>query len=304
MRGAEFTKLMRNRVRDTEQQELPALVAAYEKILGHVQREAVAGFKSEALIAAQWQPPPEGNMVDEAAVAAYATAQLQKLHRKVVVSVAGPTFVRLGISWDVTNPYVAQLLGQSGKRIGKAVDEAVSPRLREIVLGAYERGLSALDTAALISEQLTEFRPASARMLARTDLNGLANGASVMAATVAGVGFKQWLTASDDRVREQHVEADGQTVPVDQPFQVCGEELMFPGDPAASDECSANCRCTVVYVDGVEEAVVASSNGASAAPVSVQVAAASTSPETEAVVQKMAELVEQLGATLERCGGR
>ena len=239
-------------------------------------------------------------MLAEAAVAAYAARQLQKLHRKVVVSVAGPTFVRLGISWDVTNPYVAQLLEQSGKRVGKAVDEAVSPRLREIVFGAYERGLSALDTAALISEQLTEFRPASARMLARTDLNGLANGASVMAATVAGVGLKQWVTAQDDRVREQHVEANGQTVPVDQPFQVCGEELMFPGDPAASDECAANCRCTVVYVDGVEEAVVASSNGFAPQPVSVQVAAASTSPETEAVVQKMAELVEQLADTLER----
>jgi hypothetical protein len=86
-------------------------------------------------------------------------------------------------------------------------------------------------------------------MLARTDLNGLANGASVMAASLVGVTYKQWLTAEDDKVRETHAEADGQTVPVDQPFDVGGEQLDYPGDPAGSDDEVCNCRCTVIYTD-------------------------------------------------------
>ncbi len=95
-------------------------------------------------------------------------------------------------------------------------------------------------------------------MLARTDLNSLANGGSVMAAQMVGVGFKTWLTAEDDRVREEHVEADGQTVPIDQPFDVGGEALDYPGDPAGSDAMVCNCRCTVIYSDSLDVAEVAS----------------------------------------------
>jgi hypothetical protein len=87
-------------------------------------------------------------------------------------------------------------------------------------------------------------------MLARTDLNSLSNGGSVMAAQMVGAGFKQWLTAGDDRVRETHAEADGQIVPIDQEFDVGGEALDYPGDPSGSDEEVCNCRCTVIYVDG------------------------------------------------------
>lgn len=291
MNASELNKALKTRRRDAER-ELPALAAAYERILRKIDAEALSQFNRQAMVASPWQPPPEGNLLDEAAIATYASSQVSRIHSRIVTSTAGPTLVRMGISWDVTSPFATQLLGQAAKRTGKAVSEAVQPRLREIILGAYERGLSVQDAAALIEEKLTEFRPATARMLARTDLNGIGNGASVMAARMVGVQYKQWLTAEDDRVREQHVEADGQTVPVDQPFQVCGEEADYPGDPALSDECAANCRCTVVYVDAVDEPVTASANG-TAQPVTVQVAAATTSPE-------VMEMLERLGGFLER----
>ncbi len=67
----------------------------------------------------------------------------------------------------------------------------------------------------------------------------------------AGMGVvlkKQWLAASDERVRDSHADADGQEVEPDEPFVVNGEELMYPGDPAGSAENVINCRCTQVPV--------------------------------------------------------
>lgn len=62
--------------------------------------------------------------------------------------------------------------------------------------------------------------------------------------------LKQWVATSDGRTRDEHSDADGQIVPVDEPFEVGGEELMFPGDfsMGASAWNTVNCRCTVVYI--------------------------------------------------------
>lgn len=60
--------------------------------------------------------------------------------------------------------------------------------------------------------------------------------------------FKQWITSGDDRVRDEHAAADGQIVPVDQPFIVGGEDLMMPNDPGGSPENTINCRCDMVSV--------------------------------------------------------
>ena len=62
--------------------------------------------------------------------------------------------------------------------------------------------------------------------------------------------LKEWRATEDGRTRDAHHLADGQRVPVDEPFVVDGEELMFPGDFSlgASPENTINCRCTVVYV--------------------------------------------------------
>ncbi len=51
----------------------------------------------------------------------------------------------------------------------------------------------------------------------------------------------------DSKTREDHAEADGQEVGMDEPFDVGGEQLMYPGDPAGSAGNVINCRCTVIY---------------------------------------------------------
>lgn len=59
---------------------------------------------------------------------------------------------------------------------------------------------------------------------------------------------KSWNNAGDDRVREAHQDVDD--VAINESFDVGGEPMIGPGDPQASDENTANCRCYVTY-DGV-----------------------------------------------------
>ncbi len=67
----------------------------------------------------------------------------------------------------------------------------------------------------------------------------------------AGVERKGWLSSRDDHVRPAHRSAEQQYkggIPVDQPFNVGGEMLMYPADPAGSAANIINCRCLQIAV--------------------------------------------------------
>lgn len=72
------------------------------------------------------------------------------------------------------------------------------------------------------------------------------------AMSAAGVEYKSWLSSHGPNVREAHAEAEEQysdePIPIDEPFVVDGEELMYPGDPDGSPENVINCHCVQIAV--------------------------------------------------------
>lgn len=60
---------------------------------------------------------------------------------------------------------------------------------------------------------------------------------------------KEWVTVGDERVRSSHVAADSQVRLVNEPFNVGGEQLRWPGDTSlgATAGTVINCRCSAVY---------------------------------------------------------
>lgn len=54
-----------------------------------------------------------------------------------------------------------------------------------------------------------------------------------------------WDATLDEFTRPHHFEADGLTVPIDEPFVIYGERMMFPGDDSlgATAKNLINCRC-------------------------------------------------------------
>lgn len=64
---------------------------------------------------------------------------------------------------------------------------------------------------------------------------------------------KQWVATLDKRTRDAHGHADGQTVDINDYFDVGGEQMEYPADPSASADNVYNCRCTMISVDEVVE---------------------------------------------------
>ena len=61
--------------------------------------------------------------------------------------------------------------------------------------------------------------------------------------------YHTWLSERDDRVRPTHITADGQRVPVNEPFWVGGYRMMYPTDSSlgAGPEEIVNCRCVEIF---------------------------------------------------------
>ena len=91
-------------------------------------------------------------------------------------------------------------------------------------------------------------------MTARTETQAAVNRGSLEAYKQSGVvEAKMWLATLDDRVREHHLDAHRQVVPLEAKFEVGGEMVDGPGDGSAANV--INCRCALVPVLGNTKAL-------------------------------------------------
>lgn len=92
-----------------------------------------------------------------------------------------------------------------------------------------------------ITERLPVYRT---ELIARTELTRMANVGSFNLFKAWDVQGKEWVTAGDSDVRESHKAMNHQKRPIDEPFESgAGNALMYPGDPGAPIDDTANCRC-------------------------------------------------------------
>jgi HK97 family phage portal protein len=84
--------------------------------------------------------------------------------------------------------------------------------------------------------------------IARTETMRMSNAGAKALYKDWGVHEKEWLATLDSRTRPEHLAANKQVVAIDSTFEVGGEELQFPGDPAGSPANTCQCRCTVLPV--------------------------------------------------------
>lgn len=94
-----------------------------------------------------------------------------------------------------------------------------------------------------------------AKVIARTETNRAWNAGVLAAAQYyqppTGRGWtKTWDADLDGHERLAHRRADGQTRGLTDTFQVGGEDLRFPGDPAGRPDNVINCRCNMTIKKG------------------------------------------------------
>lgn len=86
--------------------------------------------------------------------------------------------------------------------------------------------------------------------MAATESNAIMCYGELADAVEAGKTKKIWHTIIDGREREWHEEVNGVTIPIDEPFEVNGELMMYPLDDSlgAGADNIANCRCCAEYI--------------------------------------------------------
>lgn len=145
------------------------------------------------------------------------------------------------------------------KAVKRGIDLAYGKKqITASVTSSILQGKSISHIADDLQSRITNMSRNSAIRAARTAITSAQNGgrqAGYEAAAKMGIKLrKRWIATKDGRTRHFHAMADGQTVEIDQPFSVGGEDLMYPGDPSGSAKNIYNCRCTMrtVEKEGIE----------------------------------------------------
>jgi len=144
--------------------------------------------------------------------------------------------------------YNAWMTAHAAKNITKISKTTKKEIAKVIQLGADEN-LTRKEIAKKIRKHGAVINPFRAITIAKTEMHTASVKAINDSVEATRIDFKrEWIATADESTREDHSEADGQTVAMDDEFFVGGEGLKFPGDPSGSAENIINCRCVIGYL--------------------------------------------------------
>lgn len=215
------------------------LAEAIVKILGGFMRFGIAPDPS-----AIWSTAPLWDRLIDGLM-----NRLQQLARAGWISTAGQ--LGLDLPWNPDDPFLADALARTRNLMVRTPDE-VYRQIVDVLGRSVAAGQTVEDQANAVRHVLdvtgTENWPARARTVAVTEVHRAWNFGALAASMRAQIQLRQqllkrWDARDDSATRPGHRRADGQTVPINQPFIVNLEPLMAPGDPAGSPGNVINCRC-------------------------------------------------------------
>jgi len=172
--------------------------------------------------------------------------------------------------------FITQSVAQSTAQIATTTNKVLAGAVDQVQQEAFEVGqqLNNFQVSRDAGDNFRKRIPGRTNMIAVTEVQRAVEGIQSIEAGIIidgardivllGQGnvqaFKQWITRGDERVRRtppdvfDHVNADGQQRRIEEPFNVSGQALQFPGDTrlGATAGNVINCRChaaTVIDID-------------------------------------------------------
>ena len=123
-------------------------------------------------------------------------------------------------------------------------------QIQSVTLQSILQGESIPNMAKRIANTMGEMNRKASIRYARTAMTSAQNAGrkdAYQRAKGLGINLQQeWIATLDFRTRHAHRQLDGQIRDIDEPFQVDGYGIEYPGDPAAPGYLVYNCRCTTV----------------------------------------------------------
>lgn len=165
--------------------------------------------------------------------------------------------LKIDTSYTLYDRQTAELLlsdeavGKRAQRIADVKDITWNKKqVQSTMLQGIIQGKSIPDLATSLALAVGEKNRKAAIRNARTMTTGVQNAGRVAGyerAKEMGIDTRmQWVATLDGRTRHEHRLLDGQVRDTDEPFEVDGEKIRFPGDPQAAPRLVYNCRCTLI----------------------------------------------------------
>lgn len=164
--------------------------------------------------------------------------------------------VGLATSFNVKDPNIIRGIESQVQKFAEEVNGTTWDKLKDSIQEGIRDGESIDDIAKRVEAVMDERIRSSGEAIARTEVNRAANFGTAQGWKQSGVvKEKRWLSALDSRVRPTHIEAHGQTVGIDEDFEVGGCSGPAPGSIDCAREV-VRCRCSMVAVLDVPEPVL------------------------------------------------
>lgn len=169
---------------------------------------------------------------------------------KLLQTAGGESLLELGIDIDFElKPAVEKWVNAKVLKLAGNVNETTKRKIKRTLIQGIEEGQTIEDMRKGIQGVFTQATTSRARTIARTETNSVINRGTIEAWKQSEiVEQKVWLTAPGaETPRHELVPGlNGQTVGLNDFFNVQGEMLDSPGDPSGSPENVINCRCAMI----------------------------------------------------------
>lgn len=155
---------------------------------------------------------------------------------------------------NAISSWIARYGAQKITQITHTTRDQVMAIVNTIVQQGVADGLGQDVVGEAIRKSVTEaggvLAKARSRVIARTETHQASQAGTLAAAQELDIPMrKEWISANQPgRTRPDHLDADGQVVPLDAKFLVGGEYLSQPGDPSGSAANVINCRCCIAMI--------------------------------------------------------
>lgn len=174
--------------------------------------------------------------------------EARTLYEQTAATAGGLMAARFGLAFDLDAAYVAEFIDARANMLAGQVTDTTYQAIKAALAEGVQAGEGIPDLAARLRHVFDQASQARAVTIARTEVISAYNGAGTAVASAYGpevVAGQEWIATRDSRTREQHLERDGEVVPVGRPFS---GGLAYPGDPSAPAGEIVNCRCTVAFL--------------------------------------------------------
>jgi SPP1 gp7 family putative phage head morphogenesis protein len=178
-------------------------------------------------------------------------SEAEGLVEAVFAAGAGRVAGDFGIEFDIEDAYVREFVRDRANKLAGQVTDTTYAQITDALAQGVQAGETIPEIAQRVRHVFDIATEVRSETIARTEVISAYNGsATTVAAQLpsAVVGGQEWIAVEDARTRPRHAAADGEIVPIGQPFISTGEAMAYPGDPNGSAENIVNCRCTVAFL--------------------------------------------------------